>query len=258
MSLDGKPPIVIVTEGGAHVWAIVNAIADALGPVTVVREQPESKRAILLGRARKLGWIEAMGQLGTMVLIRFGKRLFVGRVARIVVENGLATEPRSGQRIVDVLSANSPDFLRAIETLRPGVILLVGCRLLRRETLSALQCPVLNYHAGITPKYRGMNGSYWALAEGDPFNFGGTVHLVDPGVDTGAVLRHARGRPGPGDNIMLYALRVAAISREACIDAVRSALAGRMEPIATDMPSGQWYHPTIWRYLWIGLSRGVW
>lgn len=251
-------PIVIVTEGGAHVWALVNAVADALGPVTVIREQPESKRGILLARARRLGWVEAIGQLGTMILIRFGKRLFAGRVARIVVENKLMTEPRRDQAIIDIPTANSPEFLRAVEDLRPGVILLAGCRLLRAETLASLKCPVLNYHAGITPKYRGMNGSYWALAQRDPGNFGGTVHLVDTGVDTGAVLRHARGAPSAGDNVMLYALRVAAISREACVDAVRSALAGNLEPIRTDLPSRQWYHPTIWRYLWTGMTRGVW
>ena len=61
-----------------------------------------------------------------------------------------------------------------------------------------MPCPVLNYHAGITPKYRGMNGGYWALATGDAGNFGATVHLVDAGVDTGGVLHQVRGRPGTG------------------------------------------------------------
>ncbi len=48
-------PIVVVTEGGPHVWAIVNAIADRVGPVSVVLETPESKRRLLLGRARRQG-----------------------------------------------------------------------------------------------------------------------------------------------------------------------------------------------------------
>ena len=33
-------PIVVVTEGGPHIWAIVNAIADRLGPVSVILETP--------------------------------------------------------------------------------------------------------------------------------------------------------------------------------------------------------------------------
>ncbi|CCV14505.1 hypothetical protein MESS4_680058 [Mesorhizobium sp. STM 4661] len=53
-----------------------------------------------------------------------------------------------------------------------GVVLLAGCRLLSRQTLARMPCPVLNYHAGIAPRYRGMNGGYWALASGDAENFG--------------------------------------------------------------------------------------
>ena len=74
------------------------------------------------------------------------------------------------------------------------MILLAGCRLLSRATLAALPCPVLNYHAGISPQYRGMNGGYFALATGDATNFGATVHLVDAGVDTGDVLYQVRGK----------------------------------------------------------------
>ncbi|RUW95082.1 formyl transferase, partial [Mesorhizobium sp. M8A.F.Ca.ET.023.01.1.1] len=67
-------PIVVVTGGGAHVWAMINDLADRVGPVTVVLEIPESKKQLLRGRARRQGWIYAMGQLGTMVLSRHGKR----------------------------------------------------------------------------------------------------------------------------------------------------------------------------------------
>ena len=146
----------------------------------------------------------------------------------------------------------------AIDRLKPAVVMLAGCRLLSRQTLAALPCPVLNYHAGITPKYRGMNGGYWALATGDAGNFGATVHLVDAGVDTGDVLHQVRGKPGHGDNIALYALRLAAMSRETCAKSVEDVLGGRLAPVAPDLPSRQWYHPTIWFYLWTGLTRGVW
>lgn len=250
--------IVVVTEGGPHIWAIVNALADRFGRVTVILETPESKQALLTRRARKQGWLSAIGQLGTMALIRLGKRFFVDRAQKIAIENGLRTEPRAGQAILEVPSANSPEFLAAIERLKPDVVLLAGCRLLKRETLAAISCPVLNYHAGITPGYRGMNGGYWALATGDEENFGATVHLVDAGVDTGGVLHQVRGKPGHGDNIALYALRLAAMSRDICVKAIEDALEGSLMPTTPEMPSKQWYHPTIWFYLWTGLSRGVW
>ncbi len=182
-------PIVVVTEGGPHIWAIVNAIADRVGPVSVILESPESKKRLLVGRARRQGWVSAIGQLGTMVLTRLGKRFLAGHAERLIAEEKLATEPRQGQAIIRVPSANGPECLREIAGIEPGVVLLAGCRLLSKDMLAKMPCPVLNYHAGIAPKYRGMNGGYWALASGDQGNFGTTVHLVDAGVDTGGVLK---------------------------------------------------------------------
>ncbi|SDA44639.1 formyl transferase [Mesorhizobium qingshengii] len=253
-----KSNIVVVTEGGPHIWAIINAIADRLGPISVILETPESKKQLLLRRARRQGWISAIGQLGTMVLTRLGKHFFAGHAARMIAEQKLQTEPKPGQSIIPVASANAPECLEAIARLQPGVVLLAGCRMLTRETLSKIPCTVINYHAGITPKYRGMNGGYWALVSDDAENFGTTVLLVDAGVDTGGVLRQTRGKPERGDSISSYALRQAAFSRDICIEAISDVLAGKLATIDTDLPSRQWYHPTIWFYLWTGLRTGIW
>ena len=248
----------VITEGGPHIWAIINAIADRLGPVSVILETPQSKKQLLARRARRQGWVSVVGQLGTMVLTRLGKRFLAGHAARIIAEEKLRTGPVAGQSIIHVSSADSAECLRAVESVGPGVVLLAGCRLLSRQTLAGMPCPVLNYHAGINPKYRGMNGGYWALASGDAENFGSTVHLVDAGVDTGGVLRHARGKPQPGDTISSHALRQAAFSRDMCVDAISDALAGRLATFDPGLPSMQWYHPTIWFYLWTGIKRGIW
>ncbi|MER9014860.1 formyl transferase [Mesorhizobium sp. M0898] len=258
LSKTNQRPIVVVTEGGPHIWAIVNALADQLGPVSVILEAPESKKQLLLARARRQGWTSAIGQLGTMVLTRLGKRFFAGHAARLAAGQKLQTEPKPGQKIIYVSSANAPECLQAIAEIQPGVVLLAGCRLLSRQTLAKIPCPVLNYHAGIAPKYRGMNGGYWALASGDAENFGTTVHLVDAGVDTGGVLRQTRGKPQPGDTVSSYALRQAAFSRDICVEAVRDALAGKLGTVDPGLPSTQWYHPTIWFYLWTGTRNGVW
>ena len=251
-------PIVVVTGGGQHVWAMINAIADRVGPVSVVLEIPESKKQLLRGRARRQGWISAIGQLGTMVLSRLGKRFLAGHAARLIAEEKLETEPRRDQEIIHVASANGLECLQAIQKIRPGVVLLNGCRLISAEMLSKMPCPVLNYHAGITPKYRGMNGGYWALVSGDAQNFGTTIHLVDAGVDTGGVLKQARGRSKKGDTISSHALRQTAFSLDICVEAISDALAGKLTTIDPGLPSKQWYHPTIWFYVWTGLRTGIW
>ena len=250
--------IVIVTEGGPHIWAIVNALSDRFGPVSVILESPEPKKRLLLRRARRQGIVCAAGQFATMVLVRLGKRFFARHTARLVCDERLCVEPARGQAIVPVASANSAECVEKIARIRPGVVLLAGCRMLSKDILAKIPCPVLNYHAGIAPKYRGMNGGYWALASGDVENFGTTVHLVDAGVDTGAVLRQARGTPQPGDTISIYALRQAAFSRTICVEAVADALAGKLSTFDPGLPSKQWFHPTIWSYIRTGLRCGVW
>ena len=72
------------------------------------------------------------------------------------------------------------------------------------------------------------------------------------------MLHQVRGRPEPGDNIALYALRLAAMSRDICAAGLEDALAGRLRPFETTLPSRQWYHPPVWSYLWTGLTKGVW
>ena len=252
------PGICVITAGGPYPWIIINALGNKFGPIDVLVEEPESHSLFLKRRARKIGWFTTSGQFATMVLGRLGKKFFAGRIDRIVAENGLEPDPRPEHSVINIGSVNQPECLETLKRLDPGVVLLVGCRIMKPDVLAAIACPVLNYHAGITPQYRGMNGGYWALASGDAGNFGTTVHLVDAGVDTGGVLFQVRGKPAPDDNIMTYAYRQAAMSREICIHAVADALEGKLTVVRNDAPSRQWYHPAIWQYLATGLTKGVW
>jgi methionyl-tRNA formyltransferase len=42
---------------------------------------------------------------------------------------------------------------------------------------SSINSKFVNIHVGITPKYRGVHGTYWALVNNDVENSGVTVHL---------------------------------------------------------------------------------
>lgn len=255
---EGGSRICVVTAGGPFAWTIANALAERFAPIDAVVEEPESYRQLLGRRLKRLGLVTVAGQFATMILIKLGKRAIAPRIERIVDEENLATEPGENVRLTNVRSINGNDFIAEIDRIRPEVILLVGCRMMHKGVLERISVPVLNYHAGITPAYRGMNGGYWALAQGDRSNFGATVHLVDAGVDTGRVIAQVRTEPGKTDNIMTYAYRLAAVSRGMCCEVVQDALQGRLVPLDPDGPSRQWYHPPIWQYLWIGLTRHVW
>jgi folate-dependent phosphoribosylglycinamide formyltransferase PurN len=256
--MSAQPKIVAITAGGPYPWIILNAIGERFGPLAVIEEEPESKAYFLKRRARKLGWISTVGQFATMVLSRFGKRFAGKREAELVDEFGLRVEPDPEHRCFHVKSANDAECLDIMAREMPDVVFLAGCRMLTPRTLAAIDAPVLNYHAGINPKYRGMMGGYWALVEGDAENFGTTVHLVDAGVDTGDILYQARMTPARNDSMLTYALVMAAHSRDICIRAVDDVLSGKQSPVRVGLPSRQRFHPTLWAYVWYGLTRGIW
>jgi folate-dependent phosphoribosylglycinamide formyltransferase PurN len=252
------PAILCITAGGPYPWVIINALGDAFGPLTVALERPEPMAAFLKRRARRIGVWQTAGQFATMVWSRFGKRFASAREAELIRSHGLLIMPDSRHAVHAVPSANSAETLTLIERVKPDLVFLAGCRMLSKATLAAIPCPVLNYHAGINPKYRGMNGGYFARATGDEAHFGTTIHLVDQGVDTGGILAQTIIPVDGRDTLLTYAMLMAAHSRAMAVEAVRGVLAGTARPFDPGLASIQWFHPPIWRYLWTGLAKGIW
>ena len=250
--------IIVITAGGAYAWVIVNALANHFGNLEVVLEQPESKSLFLKRRARKIGWFQTAGQFGTMVISRFGKRFAQARSSDILKASGSQAELPAEIPLTRVSSANGADCLELLAAREPEVVVLVGCRMLSKATLTAIRCPVINYHSGINPKYRGLAGGWWARATGDHENYGTTVHLVDAGVDTGDTLYQKFLTPDPRETLLTDSLAMAAGSRDIVVRAVEDALQGKLQPKASDLPSMQRFHPPIWTYLATGLRKRIW
>ena len=81
---------------------------------------------------------------------------------------------------------------------------------------------------------------------------------VDFVVDTGAVVHQAPFHPGKGDNFSTYFYLQADVLKDLATRAVEDVLGGSLKTLSLDMPSQQYYHPTLWGYLWTGMTRGVW
>jgi folate-dependent phosphoribosylglycinamide formyltransferase PurN len=252
-------PIIVLTAGGGNAWMIVNDLASHFPGVEVLQENPESKRLILARRRRRFGTLNAMGQLGTMVVSRFGKRFAAARLEEIAETHGLSMEPDPAIPVRRVASLNDPEAQAFLTARAPAVVVTVSCRILSRETLAAIPCPVINLHAGINPAYRGQMGGYWALVGGDAKNFGATVHMVDAGVDTGQTLYEVRGRPAGGDSMLTYPALLTAMAAKFVRQAVADALTGKLEPKpAENGPSRLHFNVPLWTWLYHGLTRGIW
>ena len=252
------PSIVALANGSPHAWIVINAVTDRYGPVTVLEDDKEPRWKLARRRLKRHGPFTWAGQIGFVLLQRIIAKRSRRRFREIIAEHGLNPAPNPGCEVIPVGSVNAPACREALARLRPDVVFVIGTRIIGAETLRAIQAPLMNLHGGITPKYRGQAGGYWALAKGDPDHAGVTVHLVDAGVDTGEVLYQARIHPGPRDNFSTYYYLQAAAFRPLILQAIEDALGGRLRPFRPGLPSQLWYHPTLWGYLWTGLVRRVW
>ena len=109
---------------------------------------------------------------------------------------------------------------------------------------------------GVTPKYRGVHGGYWALAMNDNENCGVTVHIVDQGIDTGGVLYQGLIHANESDNFNTYPIHQIAKAiplMKTALDDVKNNCINIKDGIH---PSRLWYHPTILEYIkhWIQLG----
>lgn len=251
-------PLVALTGGGPHAWIMINALRARFGPFPVIEEAGEPAGVFWRRRLKRLGAVTVASQLAAKLPIKLMKPRSRRRIPELIAAHGLEPQPDPAQAIVKVASVNSAACREALAGLAPKAVFVVSTRMLSQTTLDCVPAPFINYHSGINPAYRGINGGYFALARGEREHFGTTVHLVDRGVDTGDILYQTRVPVSPRDNFHTYMWTLAAHSREAVVRAVEDALEDRLRPVEVALPSRQWFAPGLGFYLWAGMTRGVW
>lgn len=59
-------------------------------------------------------------------------------------------------------------------------------KILSKETIQKLNCPIINLHISYLPYNRGAHPNFWSFYENTPS--GVTIHLIDEGIDTGPII----------------------------------------------------------------------
>lgn len=230
---------------------------DAEFPIArVILEDAEPRYRFLARRTRRYGLSKAFGQaLFVALAVPLLEREARARIAEITSTHGLRDDAIPDERVLSVRSANSPECIEALRALAPATVIVNGTRILSRELLECVNARFLNIHCGITPRYRGVHGGYWALVEDDRAHCGVTVHEVDVGIDTGRVVAQARIEPTATDNFASYPL----LQIAAALPLFRAALRSEI-PIAVPSagkPSKLWPHPTLTEYVRARYQRGI-
>ncbi|UYZ57435.1 formyl transferase [Hymenobacter latericus] len=250
-SISDNNKIVILAGPGESTNILFHALNQEFGVHKIIIETPVSQKQLLKRRAEKLGWNTVVGQILFKVLIAQPlKASSQKRLNAIRASEGLDNSPIPEEYITRVSSVNSPECINQLQGIKPDVIVVNGTRIISKKVLTSVNCKFINTHAGITPLYRGVHGGYWALANNDSAHCGVSVHLVDPGIDTGDIIDQALINPTSEDNFVTYPLLQLAAGLPLLKKAVRDALIGALQ--LKNAPEGKsrlWSHPTLAEYL---------
>ena len=257
-----KPPqrgrVLLLAGPGYSTDIVANYLAQT-SDVVVVAEDRQSRLELARRRARRVGWFSVVGQvLFVALLLPALRHLGADRRTAIFGEASVDTTHRAPSH--RVRSVNDDQTVALLTSLHPDVVVLHGTRIVAARVLESAGCPVVNVHAGITRRYRGVHGGYWALAEQHPDWVGTTVHLVDPGIDTGGILGQTTFEVSSEDTIATYPdlhLVHGLPLLGSQVDKVLSGVALEQLPASVAPGSGFYYHPTIWGYLWRRWRGGV-
>ncbi len=78
-------------------------------------------------------------------------------------------------------------------------VAVFGTSLIKPSLLDLCPGRMINMHLGLSPYYRGTATNFYPLLNGEPEYVGATIHLLDEGIDSGPIFRHARPKIVAGD-----------------------------------------------------------
>jgi hypothetical protein len=112
-----------------------------------------------------------------------------------------------------VPSMNSAHAVDALRRAQPDWIIVFGTGMIKQPVLEFFGGRIFNLHGGDPEDYRGLDTHLWAVWHRDFSGLTTTLHHLDVGLDTGAIVARERIALRPG--MKLHELRAA--NTEACV-----------------------------------------
>ena len=152
---------------------------------------------------------------------------------------------------------NDDEVIEYVKKCNADIIIVNGTRIIKKKIINGVNLPMVNIHVGITPKYRGVHGGYWALVNKDKEHCGVTAHLIDTGIDTGGVISQRTIDISKQDNFCTYPILQLKEGLVCIEDAMLQVKNNNIKIIKNNLESKLYYHPTITTYIYHRLLHGV-
>lgn len=254
-----RPRVVVLCGGSSGARYVLGQLGNVADVCAIVHERLTrwQRLRMLMRRARRIGWWHPVDR----VLLAVYSRLVLWRQAascpEVVEVRGSRGADYDCPRL-DVGSINESEVVQLLRAYQPDLVVVLGTSIIRKPVLDSAPLFV-NLHAGITPLYRGAHGCFWAAFQGDFDNIGVTLHVVDTGIDTGAILRQTRIRfDQHRDNFVTLAAKANVAGSETIQGWIRDNahnLAGATRAAAPSGPSRLYFSPGLRDYLRFELAN---
>lgn len=249
--------IMLVTDGNSS-KIMFNALNDSFNIQKIIIEEDVSKKKLLKNRVKRLGLLKVIGQVIFILFNKILSKLSKKQISHLKEKYLLDDSYFQKDLVKNVKSVNSAETKEIIESINPDIIIVNGTRIISEEILLSTKATFLNTHAGVTPKYRGVHGGYWALTQKDYENCGVTVHLVDKGIDTGGILYQDTIVIDKNDNFNTYPYHQIAKAIPLMKSAIEDVINDSIKIVKRDdLKSQIWSHPSIYEYIKYRVLLGV-
>jgi folate-dependent phosphoribosylglycinamide formyltransferase PurN len=228
--------------------------------LVVIIEEPIEKISLVKSKIKRNGLFDFFGQFLFLTLIVPAlKAISKKRICEILNKNNFSAESIPQHKTTKVNSVNSEECRQLLRKLNPDLIIVNGTRIISTKTLECVSCKWINTHTGITSEFRGVHGAYWALYINRKELCGYTIHLIDKGVDTGNILKQGTIETTVNDNYATYPLLQYIAAIPDLIEVIKEILANQLteKKISKNEFSKQWFHPTLFQYLFGLIFKGI-
>ena len=248
LNMQQKKIVFLASDCESSRW-VFNALIKDFDIEMAIIEQPVSKKDLIKGRLKRIGFIKVAGQIFfSAFMVPFLKMTAKTRRISLISQYQLVDTSFIKSKTQRVASVNEEACKILLQKINPDIVIVNGTRIISKRILQCCQAAFINMHVGITPKYRGSHGGYWALYNNDPENFGTTIHFVDSGIDTGAVIKQVFIKPTKADNFVTYPILQVSIGIDALINVLQQALTGELKSASHKEKGKMYYQPTAWEY----------
>ena len=251
--------IIMLTSNGDSSRFLYNGINERFAISNVIIEKKKSKYLIIRRKISSFGFLYTLNQILFQIFIPNILWVFSkNRLKNIIKKYSLSNNNVPYEKIINVKSINDIECLEHLLLLKPDLIIVSGTRILSDKLISSINAPFINIHVGITPKYRGVHGAYWALFNKDLDNCGVTIHIIDKGIDTGKVIRQKKIIINQEDNFTTYPLIQYGVGIKLFNEVIHEFSINQVTFCKKNITESKlYYHPTLTSYLYCFIKYNI-